>query len=64
VPSATRIAGEVTLHRSVVQRIVQRRHDHRLVQHQVAMPNRSGSRVEGVEEATHAVDVRELLASS
>src|SRR6266536_1089743 len=54
------VGGEVALQRAVGERVVQRCHDHGLVEHQVAVADRPGRRVDRVEEAVHAVDARIL----
>ena len=53
---ADRVGGEVPLHRPVLEHVVQRGHDHGLVEHQVAMPDAAGRRVDGVEEAVWPVE--------
>jgi len=40
-----RVIGEVPLNRTVVQCVVQRRHDHRLVEHKDPVADRAGRRV-------------------
>ena len=53
-----RVLREVALHPAVVERVVQRGHDHRLVEHQVAVAHRAGRRVDSVEKAAWTVDAR------
>src|ERR1039458_5532734 len=54
-----RIAREVPLQRVVVEGVVERRHDHRLVEDQSPMADRAGRGVDRVVEATvGAVDAR------
>ena len=45
----------MALHCPVVKGIVERRHDHGLVEHEIAVADCSGGRVDGVEEAVGAV---------
>jgi hypothetical protein len=51
---------EVALQRAAAQRVVQRRHDHRLVEHQVTVPDRPGDRIDRVEEPVRAVHTRKM----
>src|ERR1700712_2529174 len=51
-----RVGSEMPLHGPVVQCVVERGHDHRLVEYEVAVPDGAGGGVDRVEEADGAVD--------
>src|SRR5437763_9870372 len=53
-----RIGRETPLHCAVAERIVECGHDHRLIEYEVAVPDRTGDRVDPVEEAVDAVHIR------